>query len=425
MRTARTCLCLAALLLSALPGANAQRKRTARPVKLSGGPLLLFTTQTKAAGDTLHAVDPQVSVRPQLVSETAYGFHDFHRLGRGEILLSSLHNLHRLDLRKGTVRPLAPGRRLELLIASGSSFFVLERLNEPDGTYEARPRLKLFAFRPGRSKELVPLEETPFESVLEVTPDRLWLIGGKPPALWELTRDGKQRRKVFVFDRDALPYRFTHEFSPNGKLLAVGVATRAFYTQDLLVIHLATGRQIYDLRNIPLALSSISSAFPRLFFTWLDGERLRYSESRLTATEPFAEGYFRWVEVNVLTRQRLGEEKYTDRLGLQHSKPRADGHTFQFPGNRPGRLRVGLFDRDGDTLYYRGDRRPAVEGLKDVAGWRVWRLQVAPDGRWAALQMISGIPARRSRLYLVDGREKRAYTVSEQFADSLTWLPAR
>jgi hypothetical protein len=424
MRTFRTCLCLFALALPAAPGANAQEKRTARPVKLSGGPLLLFTTQANAVGDTLYAVDPEVSVRPQLVSDTAYRIHGFHRLGRGELLLSSFRSLHRLDLRKGAVRPLAPGRRLELLNASGSTFLVLEWLNEPDLTYAGRPRLKLFAFRPGQAKELVPVEETPFESVLEVTPDRLWLIGGKPPALWELSPEGRRRRKVFVFDRDALPYQFTHEFSPNGKLLAVGVATKAsFFTRDLLVIHLATGRQLYELRSICLDHSSISSSFPSLCFTWLDGERLRYSETRITANVGLIsqQGYFRWVDVNVLTRQRLGEKRYTETLGISHTKPPADG-----PAPKPpGRLRVGLFDRDGDTLYYRGDRRPVVEGLKGVAGWRVWRLQVAPEGRWAALQMISGIPAKHSRLYLVDGREKQAYTVTEQFADSLTWLPAQ
>jgi hypothetical protein len=413
MRAARTCLCLLALPAFAVSpaGAAGDEPLVARKVEVSAGPLLLFTTSTRNAGDTLYVLDPQAGGRPQLLSPTAYTFGNFHRLGRQEILLSTFETVCRLDLSRGTVVPLMGGQ-FRLLAVDGLTFF----LREP--REEGAAGSRLFTFRPGRTPELMPLEETPFRRVLAITAEELWLIRGEPAALWTLSKDGKQRRKVFEFERGRAPT--THAFSPNRKLLAVALATetsgRDF--QDLVVIHLATGREIYRLGKIPTEVSPISSHGSHLAFTWLDGERLRYSETKITARDGFlATGYFQWVDVNVLTGERLREKKYTEDLGLSHRRPPAEARA-----GPPKRLPLGLFDLEGDRLFYRGGSQPVAQTLKGVAGWRVWAARVAPGGRWAALHLYLGT---HSRLYLVDGQAKRSYLVTQESVNSLTWLPAR
>jgi hypothetical protein len=154
----------------------------------------------------------------------------------------------------------------------------------------------------------------------EIAPAKQFLVvRGQPPTLWAVGKDGKGKQRVFEFDREAVPPLFTAEFSPSGNRLAVGVATKDsfFRFRDLLVIDVKAGRLACSIPRVPVRVSVLSSSSPSLEFTWLDDERLRYSESRVTE-----EGaYFQWVDVNIVSGKRLGEKPYSQHLGLSHEKP--------------------------------------------------------------------------------------------------------
>jgi hypothetical protein len=412
------------------------------PVKVSGGPLLLFKAGIQWAGDSLFAYDPQTHSRPQLLSGTAYTIRGFHRLGRQVLLLEEFDNLYLAHLKRGTIKPLLRGRRLIFLRAEGSTFFLLEKLNNSEeGRYwlqdnkkgDARivkfpqPLLRLWALQAKTPPRPAVFQRMTFQRVLAVTRNWFWVIRGQPPVLWKIHKDGKRKGKVYEFAKGSVPPLFSWAFAPNRRLLAVGVARRdSFYKyRDLLVIDIRRCKLVFRLTRVPMTVSSFYSGIPYLKFTWLNNRRIRYSETKITdpgnqGLPP--EGYFRWVDVDVVSRERLREKKYSTYLHLRHRKP---------PGEQKGAIAkkarrgpVGFFEKGGNRLYYRGSRQPVTASLGENNQWQTQDVAISLDGRWAAFTAIrTAKDGRHFFLYVADGKTKRIRRLSNKLQGSMTWLP--
>jgi hypothetical protein len=407
--------------------AGRDEKVVLRPVQVGRGPLLVFDVGGYFVRERLYVFDPQTHSKPQLLSTTPYTLTQFHRLERDVLLIGGFNDVYQAKLSRGTIEPILPGTRLNLLEGERPRFYLYDEHASPMMIVSARvqPYL-LYVMDTRQGRKPLPLSTRPVEKILATTPDAFWVIRAEPAELWKIARDGSGEQKVFQFQTGLLPSGFTHAFSPDGSRLAVGVGTlRQFLTsRDLLVIHLPSGRRLFSLERIPLQLTSVSSHIPLLRMRWLDDHRLRYSETKITEEGDLVKGYQQWVDVHVSTGKRLQERPYTKSLGMWHKVPPDD--TEPEPPGKSKRQRVGLFEMDGDALYYGDAREPVTASWREVAGWTTSSVHVERGGRWAAVVLYSGGGNdQRRRLYVVDGEKRAVRYSTEQSVGSVTWLPQR
>ncbi len=211
---------------------------------------------------------------------------------------------------------------LELMTVEGDLYYCREVIKEDSAAFSIEgdrvkdapePSYRLCVMRNAGARAVSTIDAEPFGSLLEISKDHFWVLRGNPVALWKISKDGREKKKLFVLPDECVPSLSTHAFSPDGKQLAFGLATRAsfFKFRDLIVFDLATGKQIFKESQIHVEASGLSSHAPRLKVTWLDQDRIRFSETKLTSKEETfdREGYFQWVDVNIRTGKRLQEKK--------------------------------------------------------------------------------------------------------------------
>jgi hypothetical protein len=366
-------------------------------------------------------MEPEREAKPAEFMRTRGFARVLHRFDRARILLDC-HSvdgtfsakLFVMDLEGGSTRAVLPDRQTVFVAAEGASVYFLEvlrpdsigyKLKENEDKKDAtvaesdlgRYKLRVFdlaAGTPSRS-----LLDATVRSVAAVRKEGLWaIVHGEPPSLWLIPRDAKDPRKVLDLDPSWVPSLTTGSFSPGGTHLALGVCRPdAFFRErDLVVVDVAKGIVTFERRGIPTQQPGSSSAIPSLHVSWVDEDRIRFTES---VVKGGALGvHTTRVELNLRTKERS-----------------------EVPPEPPAPTRwdEGLFTREWDKLYFKGDSEPIVARGKDPPG-RQMGIAVSPDGRWATYFDDEDGPSH----WLVDGKERSKRIIVRSWHHTLQWLPA-
>src|SRR5262249_10992340 len=207
-----------------------------------------------------------------------------------------------------------------------------------------------------------------------------------PPSLWKLSGDGKTETKVFEFDREwksCKSWKISAELSPNGRYMALGNDNGI-----LQVLDLGERKVLWTIKDIPLPVMYISPRSPRLQFTWMDNDRLRFSETANLVGRRWENAFFQWVDVRARNGKRLKTYPYTESLASEHVKPSPGVDSLKET------FTEGLFDGVwGKHFFYRGEKESITDALAKgktrEAGDSPWSFQVSPDGRWAVLSSVT------------------------------------
>lgn len=400
------------------------------------GPLLLATQPDESTGrrrEALFVIDP-TGVRPPARALVTDGNHTVRaRVGRG-VLLVAVHGptrLFRLDLERGEARSLFGDAIADLVSLDGTRVFLVESLARHDIGYRLaesteskkggavaiesapRPAERLLVVDDAASPEAAarPLAgASPFVAILAETRDLFFVVREEPIALVAIPKDGSGERVIATLPDDLVPTLMTADVSPSGRLVGVGAADRSdfFGHRHLFVADVEKGGIVFEKRRIPVAVSKFSSQSPSLVFTWLDDERLRYSESRSTAIEPDAA----WVDIRIPSGEVLATTPRGP-VGLWHDKPLRDGEAAAAPVESDRRSE-GLFDLEPGRLFYRGEKSPLLDTV-DARGQMTWaEISVSRDGRYAAFRDQNGA-------VIADGESKSTRVALPGWCYALHW----
>jgi hypothetical protein len=368
------------------------------PVEVSNGPLL-WTSRYRGNSSVriFSLLDVEQSSELIEVIRIDSDVWPEDRISQDRLLVSTFGGLSIVDLRAGTGTELLQGRDTQLVDIQLNSIFFGEVIREdwgtslePNGdTYkivdESNSSYRLYVAHDAGNEPPICLWDQPIRRVVARQPDSLLVLPDKPEAeLWWVYRDGRVPSKALDLDPDWAMSKTTAVFSPNLTHLAFGVTRRDDYyqTRDLVVYDWAHSKRVFELSEIPMAVSPISSFSPVLLLTWQDEHRLRLSETVLDP-ESSAKGHFRWVEIDITTGERRKELIYSD-LGLRHVQPPSGPLIVQ---QTLPRERVGMFEKADGLVYFAGDTEPAANYFdREGEPAASYTFSVSPDGRWVPVR---------------------------------------
>jgi hypothetical protein len=229
------------------------------------------------------------------------------------------------------------------------------------------------------------------------------------------------------------PHRLTPRLrisaSPDGRRVALVAASAADLDgagddanrgAALRVLDASDGTVLGSADSVDIHVSFYSSQTPTLRTAWIDDDRLRWSETFVSAVDPQGRKTesFRFVEWRISTGERKERDAYSP-LGLGHADPERP----EDAGSKGGRRAIGLFERDTGLLWFKGDVDPIADVRQSKQhGGEVWQdLTVSQDGVFASVR--SGRGAAR-RLDLFDGRDRSRRTLATGATFDIEWIPA-
>ena len=245
---------------------------------------------------------------------------------------------------------------------------------------------------------------------------------GPPGMLWRVARRNGRTARVAPFRKWWSLWGVDFHASPDGSRLAVATTrglgdverAGADTGPSIMILDVESGDLRVVAKDIPIGVSLISSSMPRLALVWLDGHRLRFSETEMSDDPdgPF-EGRFRWVDMDVRTGERLAVRRY-GKLGLSHETPPRDIGGFDGGEYSYSKWSTNRFRREKNRVFFVGDDEPAAE----IVGKHT-RVVRSPDGETAAL-----LAAPDAALTILDGRAHAVWTVPGEGWRAFSFVPA-
>ena len=256
-------------------------------------------------------------------------------------------------------------------------------------------------------------------STLLISGDYFWFIlGDTKNELWRVSKDGLDKKKIIDIPSEWYIPMLNVELSPNGKLLALGVANtnndNSLEQRDLIIVDTEKSTIVYEYKRINVEVCHPSNTIPSLNFIWLNNETIRFSETAIISqTNRFKfQGYFQWVDLEIATGKRLLEQKY-GAIGSSHEYPSKDTLIVE----KPLRRTEGFFDVQWDKLFFKGEPEPIACIHYNKKGFSS-EFAVCPGGEWATY-----ICYEDSIVYLVNGKDKTKKKIAEGYCYALFWLP--
>ncbi|HEX8845269.1 MAG TPA: hypothetical protein VF791_11525 [Pyrinomonadaceae bacterium] len=399
----------------------------ATPTEISRGPVLFFDRAEEVSGKRMvshYVVDPEVSQTPRLFLAADDDSKPWHRFNQHEFLMGSSmipSDLFFLNVKTGAMTPLLEGGSIDLYKVDGDKVFFVEEENDDRGfapnaekikaekpqTRHTRHRLYVFDRTSPSYSKLVTKES--LLHVLAVDEKYCWVVVDRArPELWRITKDGQEQKKIALIKDDWIFSLEDAAASPDGSLLALGVNDgREMWMRTLVVIDVATGRTVFKSPKINVLESGERKFDPELKFVWLDNSRVRFSETAGAA----AGRYFRWVDLDVRTGKRLGEQRYGE-FAYEHVRPSKDSLDYTKHTNP---WTHGLFVKNfPHLLYFKGDTEPVGDLRNDQFNTDI---EISVEGEWA---VFSG---PKTGAYLADGVRRTKNRLAPD-GINFTWMPA-
>ncbi len=409
-------------------GSFARAQLVPKALALPAGELLVVVTSDPARVGTvgatvLLAVDPTKDGAAIPVLEAGADLEVVARIGRDGLLVCGGGELTGYALvefgEHPTVRPLGGGRSThDFLGIRGNEAFVRDRV------LPRAESLRLVALSLDHPAPPRVVTEDPVVSVLDLgTTHALVRTRSDPPEIRAVALDGTSMK---VLHRDAglaRAWDVSGHFSPDGKLVALGVpgrgnAERPFGASTrLLIVDLESGEGVREFAGMDLHVSPLSSLMPALEYCWLDATTIRWSETRVPKelAERDEAGCFVWVDADVRDGRILAERPYTDGLRLRHEARPGD------PRIDERFLRLGLFDVGGGSLSFADAKEIAVDTFPEGYTYNAGLIRVSPSGRFAAAQEQRSAGAR---VVLADGAARTLRTAVPGSPRRFSWLAA-
>jgi len=388
-----------------------------RAVTVGNGPLLFVTHPERVDGarlETIYVVDPAAEQEPQMLWQGDVPTPEpVGRLGRDTVLIRQMFQLFVLDLAQGTHSAILPNDNQTKLVAidHGKVFFLERAIADPLRGYKLRsgknnetvvkdyyrPCDRLYSFDVSGIEPAKLVTGTKIERVLAKDHEGFWVItAGDDRALARIQLNGTVER-IIPFDSHWVAPDTKHEFSPDGKYLALALLhdEHDFHSErELIVIDLAEKRVAYSAERTSVEnWDEYSGGGPWLDIRWLDETRLSF-------------GMFFSQVVDI-------------KRGSPLSRSEATRIRKKVPVERePERKTVGCFDHRFGLLYFKGRGTPVASVLDD-RNVRVTDLAISPEGEWAAF-----VSPRDRDTYIVDGKHKQKSLLLSGWSYDITWLPA-